>query len=70
LKNNLEQVDELFKPLLTCKKEVSHFWSIITLKKRSEASELCECVLTNEWKPRLYETYFGLTRMNWTSIFS
>ena len=31
--NNLKQVDELFKPMLTYKKEESHSWSIITHKK-------------------------------------
>jgi len=31
--NNLKQVDEWFKPMLTCKKEESHSWSIITHKK-------------------------------------
>jgi len=31
--NNLKQVDVLFKPILTYKKEESHSWSIITHKK-------------------------------------
>jgi len=31
--NNLKQVNELFKTMLTYKKEESHFWSIITHKK-------------------------------------
>jgi len=31
--NNLKQVDELFKPMLTYKKVESHSWSIITHKK-------------------------------------
>jgi len=31
--NNLKQVDELFKPMLTNKKEESHSWSISTHKK-------------------------------------
>jgi len=31
--NDLKQVDELFKPMLTNKKEENHSWSISTLKK-------------------------------------
>jgi len=31
--NNLKQVDELFKHMLTYKKEESHSWSTITHKK-------------------------------------
>jgi len=66
--NNLKQLNELLKPMLTYKKEESHSWSIITHKIGVKQVNYVNEYFLRSGNPTV-RVYFGLTKTNWTSIF-